>query len=89
MFENILIAIWKGTFDQLKIAQEMNVSQDMLKAALEQLHVTGYLQNEIVSHGGCRHKTCEGCTGRPGCQAITIYKLTEKGKRMAEALVKR
>lgn len=87
MLERILIAILEGTFEQIKLATELNITQEELKAALEQLYVTGYLDNENVSAGCCR-KNCIGCASKQDCQSLLIYRLTEKGKKIASALVK-
>lgn len=85
MLETILVAMLQGTFDQINLAEKFHITQDELKAALEQLCFTGYLTQQAFN-GKCSPKNCAGCMRSQGCQNLTIYQLTEKGKKIASTL---
>lgn len=83
VLEQILISILHKNFDQIKLANELNITQDELKSALDHLCVTGYLQNKSIQNGSC-HRKCTDCNQQQDCPEVVLYTLTVKGKKIAE-----
>lgn len=81
----------RGTLDRRGLARQLDVPPEMLDAMIERLAAQGYV--ERVTPGGAPDAcaTCPlacGCGADP-CEAATVWRLTDAGRRAADGTLQR